>query len=118
MIRAFAVLWAACLLAALAIAAPAWAGAPRTVPTFESIGVYWPLASQSEQGDCAIAFRPEGEDAWRDGLPLWFDRDASECRGSIIGLRPGTTYELKLSRAGETETLEARTWSESFPVGR
>ena len=102
----------------VAIASPAWAGAARAVPTFESIGVYWPLAGQAD-GDCAIAFRPEGEDKWRDGLPLWYDKDASECRGSIVGLRPGTTYELRLSReGGEAETLEARTWSEAFPVGR
>ena len=119
MIRAFAIFWAAGLVAALAVASPASAGAARAVPTFESIGVYWPLAGEAQHdGDCAIEFRPKGEDAWRSGLPLWHDRDASECRGSIVGLRPGTTYELKLSRAGETETLEARTWSESFPVGR
>ncbi len=105
-------------LASLAIAAPAWAGAARAVPTFESIGVTWPLAGQ-QGGDCAIAFRARGEDAWRDGLPLWFDQGAAECRGSIVGLKPGTTYELRLSRdGGASETLEARTWSEAFPIGR
>lgn len=120
MIRAFAVLWAAFIAASLAVASPAWAGAARAVPTFESIGVYWPLAGQAEDdGDCAIEFRAKGEDAWRDGLPLWYDKGASECRGSIVGLRPGTPYELRLSRqSGETETLEAQTWSEAFPIGR
>ena len=48
MIRAVSI-----LLASLAIAAPAWAGAPRAVPTFESIGVYWPLAGQADS-DCAM----------------------------------------------------------------
>ena len=114
--------WVACMVASLAFASPASAGAARAVPTFESLGVYWPLADQAQQGldaECAIAFRAKGEEAWRDGLPLWYDRDASECRGSIVGLRPDTSYELRLSLgSGLTQELQARTWSEAFPIGR
>ncbi len=118
MIRALATL--ACLAALLASAPQASADPPRAVPTFESIGIYWPLDGAAEQGgDCPIAFRAKGEEAWRDGLPLWYDRNAGECRGSLVNLQPDTSYELRLARAGgPAETLEARTWSEAFPVGR
>jgi hypothetical protein len=114
--------WAACIVSSLAFASPSWAGTARAVPTFESIGVYWPLADQAHQdrdSECAIAFRAKGAEAWRNGLPLWYDRDTSECRGSIVGLRPGTSYELRLSlKSGLTQELQARTWSEAFPIGR
>ncbi len=114
--------WSTCIVASLAFASSSVAGTGRAVPTFESIGVYWPLSDHAQQvrdGDCAIAFRAEGEEAWRDGLPLWYDPEESECRGSLVGLRPGTSYELRLShKSGLTQALQARTWSEAFPIGK
>jgi hypothetical protein len=40
-------------------------------------------------------------------------------RGSIVGLKPGTEYEIQLalSPSGSTSTITANTWNERFPEG-
>jgi hypothetical protein len=47
------------------------------------------------------------------------DEDKADYRGSIVGLTPGTHYEIKLTLAGTAteETLTAVTWDEDFPEG-
>ena len=102
---------------ALLVCGAALADAPaRAVPTFESIGVYWRPGSDPgpgvEKAGCPVRFRKAGTDKWREGLPLWFDRRDGECRGSLVHLSPGTTYEIEVGDA----RLKARTWSEKFPV--
>jgi hypothetical protein len=98
-----------CLFATAALAAE-----PRAVATFESIGLYWSPPSPPKDGACPVRFRRAGESAWRDGLPLWFDRRDGECRGSLVQLEPGTRYEIDLGAAH----LAATTWKEEFPVAR
>jgi hypothetical protein len=92
----------------------AMAGEPRAVTTFESIGVYWTPPSDPGAAGCAIRFRKAGDGAWREGLPLWFDRRNAECRGSLVNLEPDTRYEIQV---GE-KTFSSRTWSERFPISR
>jgi hypothetical protein len=42
-----------------------------------------------------------------------------EYRGSIVDLRPGTAYTLRLVLGGTVkETVSAQTWCETFPVAR
>lgn len=93
----------------------------RAVPTFESIGLYWvPDVPPADPGaGCQVSFRAAPEESWSSGLPLWFDARNNECRGSLVHLRPGTRYEIRLTAEGSSEALiEASTWSEEFPVAR
>jgi hypothetical protein len=54
------------------------------------------------------------------------DEDLADYRGSIVNLRPATTYDIQLTLKAEnreqgsptTATQTARTWSEDFPVGQ
>ncbi len=125
---------AGCLCALLAPpAATQVRDEPETVPTFASIGIYWRTTGMSREA-CSVRFRenpghgPTG--AWRDGLDLWFDDRVGdntsgyvgpswrqlEYRGSIVGLAPGTRYEIELAiEGGPTATIIDTTWSETFP---
>jgi hypothetical protein len=103
-----------CLLAA----AQAFA-APKAVSTFQSIGLYWSPSAGAENNAAKVQFREQGSPSWREGLDLWFDPRNAEYRGSLVELKPGTRYEIRLSLAsGQTENLSAATWRESFPVKR
>ena len=93
---------------------PAFGAEPRVVPTFESLGIYWTPPANPGAGGCPLQFRPRGESNWRDALPLWFDARNGECRGSIVQLQPGSTYEIALGG----RQITAKTWSERFPVAR
>src|SRR5690242_20648027 len=103
-----------CSLLFLLAVFSAAAAEPRAVATFESIGVYWTPPADPGPAGCAIRFRKAGDPAWREGLPLWFDKRNAECRGSLVQLEPGTKYEIDLGSA----RLAAQTWSERFPIAR
>lgn len=118
----------ALFILALSFALQALSTAPllagfTAVPTFESIGLYWAPEGGSERVTAKVHYREVGQDEWREGHPLWYapaeaDRPA-EYRGSIVLLKPGTTYEVKLTlETGFSETQRVTTWSEEFPVAR
>jgi hypothetical protein len=86
----------------------------RAVPTFESIGLYWKPGRDPGRAGCPVRYRAKDGGAWRDGPALWYDARDGECRGSLVRLEPGTTYEIDLGDA----RLSARTWREEFPVGK
>jgi hypothetical protein len=90
------------------------AAEPRAVATFESIGVYWTPPSDPGAAGCAIRFRKAGDGAWREGLPLWFDRRNAECRGSLVQLEPDTRYEIQVG----DKIFSSKTWGERFPIAR
>jgi len=97
----------------------------EAVPTFESLGVYWSLPQGAATVAAQVVYRAAGETAWKPAQDLWFDRRAlggrpPEYRGSIVGLKPGTKYEVRLTLAGTqvVHTLQVATWSETFPVAR
>jgi hypothetical protein len=75
---------------------------PRAVCTFESIGLYWTPADGAEDRTCQVHYHITGEQAWREALPLWFDKRIGEYRGSIVQLRSGSRYEVRLALAGTT----------------
>jgi hypothetical protein len=102
------------LFAALsAVAAP-----PTAVSTFHSIGLYWSPEGGAEHNAATVEFR-EGGGAWRQGLDLWFDARNGEYRGSLVELKPGTAYEIRLALAnGPKQALTAKTWSENLRVKR
>jgi len=114
--------WLTCTAALLccAFAWPSHGAEPRAVATFECVGLYWRSAEGATDKECTVRFRAAGEKAWRQGLPLWFDKRNGECRGSIVGLRPGTTWEIELRMAGTDgrARLKAKTWPEQFPIAK
>ena len=93
---------------------------PRALCTFESIGLYWTPADAAEARTCRVQYRIAGEQKWREALPLWFDRRIGEYRGSIVQLRSGATYEVRLELADSKTSaeLKASTWNESFPISK
>ncbi len=92
---------------------------PRAVSTFECIGLYWKAPGGGADKICEVSYRAAGEKESQRALPLWFDARDQEYRGSIVHLRPGTTYEVTLKLKGTTErTLKVGTWSEEFPVAK
>jgi hypothetical protein len=88
--------------------------APTAVATYECLGLYWASAAP---GECAVQFRRAGDGPWRTALPLAYDARDHEYRGSIVGLAPDTSYEIKLIAGGREAALKARTRSDQFPVG-
>jgi hypothetical protein len=94
--------------------------AGNAIPTFESLGLYWNPPSNPGAAGCEVRYRKAGETAWKPGLPMWYDARNSECRGSLVHLTPGTSYEVQFAMAGQQPAgqLTARTWSEDFPIAR
>ncbi len=88
---------------------------PRTVATFECIGIYYKAV---EQGDCQVQYRVAGDADWRRGLDLVYDARDGEYRGSLVGLSPGAVYEIQLKAGAQTVRSKARTRAESFPEGK
>ncbi|WP_221033189.1 right-handed parallel beta-helix repeat-containing protein [Actomonas aquatica] len=101
---------------------------PQAVPTFENIGLYWRPAEGAADRTCAVSYRAVGDADWCEAMPLWFDamehperpERSREYRGSLVGLTPGTAYEirLKLLPDGPEVRLETQTWAERWPVAK
>lgn len=97
---------------------PAAPSAVETRSTFHCISLYWP---RSEAGPCRVAYRVAGEPAWQEGQDLWYDRTTgtrveNQYRGSLVNLRPGTAYEIKLTVDGAEQSVRAATWGEQFKI--
>jgi hypothetical protein len=99
------------------------------VSTYQSIGLYWSPAGGSSTNKATVQYRKQGDTAWKEAQPLWYDaRDTQalggktpEYRGSIVMLQAETTYEVKLTLAsGPTTTLTTTTWTdpEKLPIAR
>jgi len=89
---------------------------PHAVATFECLGIYYKV--ENDLGECAVRYRKAGAGEWKDAMPLWFDSRDSEYRGSLVGLAPGTRYEIGLGCEGKETVFKAETRSEDFPVGK
>lgn len=120
------------LLAILALLAQEAATAPGEVvledPTYTAVGLEWRIAGDSN-GNCRVEveYRKGGEPGWRKALPLlrvenrehptYKVHPGNLLAGSVLGLDPGTRYEVKLTLAdpdgGKAEkVVEARTRAE------
>src|SRR5687767_12625123 len=64
------------------------------VPTFESLGLYFKHAS--DEGACGVRYRASGSTEWREGHPLVYGAREKQYRGSLVGLRPDTEYEIRI----------------------
>jgi hypothetical protein len=92
----------------------------HAVPTYESAGIYWAAPGAAAGKGCPVRFRPKGGQGWREGLDLWFDPRNGECRGSLVHLKPGTSYEAEVGVAAGRfeERVEFSTWPDKPPVAR
>lgn len=100
-------------LAITLVAQGLFAAPPSAVATYECIGLYWQTPAAAE---CAVHYREAGRSEWKPALPLVYDPRDGEYRGSIVGLSPGTGYEVRL-KTGEEAALTVHTWSDQFPIG-
>jgi len=90
----------------------------RAVPTYEAVGLYWSAPGANSTTGCQVKFRVTGAATWTQGLDLWFDSATNECRGSLVGLTPATSYDVQfnLPGAAASKGLTFSTWSNSKPV--
>lgn len=104
----------ACLLLAIAACLP---GAElRLVPTFENASVY---LEDTDHPPAAlrVRYRASGADTWIDAHPLVATAEHPIPRGSLFGLRPGTTYEVTVSAGNEAVAdASVTTWSDEVPI--
>ncbi|MEM7170412.1 MAG: right-handed parallel beta-helix repeat-containing protein [Pseudomonadota bacterium] len=95
--------------------------APELVPTFECIGITWSPAAAKSKNSVAVHYREVGHKTWRRALDLWLDNRNAEYRGSIVGLKPGTRYRIRLTQAntGTRVKTSVTTWTETrdWPIG-
>lgn len=89
----------------------AWA-----VPTFECLGLYYDRAMA--QSGCRVRYRIAGATEWREGYALVYDQRERQYRGSLVGLKPNTLYDIRLEADGEQADFPGRTLSEEFPIGK
>ena len=73
---------------------------PSVVPTFECAGFYWKTA---QDGPCTIRYKEKIQKDWNNGLELVYDVRDGEYRGSIVGLKPNTTYQAELTAGKSTK---------------
>ena len=104
------------VMGAWSITIRAAAGNARAVPTFTSLGLY--LDRAVAQDACRVRYRVAGTPEWREGYPLVYDQRERQYRGSLVGLKPNTPYEIRLEADQEHVDLNARTLSEEFPIGK
>jgi hypothetical protein len=92
----------------------------KGIATFESIGLYWKPPSNPGSAGCDVTYRKQGESAWKNGMAMWYDGRNAECRGSLVNLAPGSTYEVRFAMPGKAPVAQTTvtTWSEQFPIAR
>ena len=87
----------------------------HAVPTYECIGLY---LKSPDLGQCDVRFRENGASTWRQGYPLVYDPRDNEYRGSIVGLKPHTSYTIEVSVNNNSRELACETRDDRFPIGR
>jgi hypothetical protein len=85
------------------------------VATYECSGIYWKTA---EVGTCKIQYRKAKSKAWKEGLPLVYDRRDGEYRGSIVNLKPNTAYQVRLESQSAKAEIAFKTKNDQFSIGK
>lgn len=67
-----------------------------------------------------VRYRKVGDTTWKQALPLAYDAQTKNFRGSIVGLEPDTNYqvEVKVLNDNYTRTSTIRTWKENVPIAQ
>ena len=86
-----------------------------TVSTYECIGLYF---KSPETSQCNVQFRQTGTSIWQDGYPLVHDPRDNEYRGSIVGLKSNTAYDIKINLNNKNYELTCKTKNDRFPIGK
>ena len=86
-----------------------------TISTFECTSIYHPSA---QKGDCQVFYKNVDKDNWKQAFDLDYDSRDQEYRGSIVGLKAKTEYDIKLKIGSEKIFGKAFTLDENFPVGK
>lgn len=96
---------------------PTFGAGLSTVPTYQSISVYWAPPDGAEGNTATVHYRAQGQQEWKEGLALWFDPRNKEYRGSLTMLKAGTPYEVQVQlQSGTTESKNETTWSDNYPI--
>ncbi len=92
----------------------------RAVPTYEAVGLYWTSPGANATTGCDVKFRKVGDASFTQGLALWFDAAANECRGSLVSLVAGTSYEAQLGLPGAAPNkgITFTTWANQKPIAK
>lgn len=109
-------MWKTCALSLLVAAAAAAAENPRAIATFESLGLYYDRPSPAKA--CQVRYKAAGAKEWRDGYPLVYDAREHQYRGSLVGLKADTAYDIRIEADADRAESQARTLSEKFPIGK
>jgi hypothetical protein len=97
---------------------PAGGDEVKSIPTFECIGLEWPRADGGDSTACTVEYRASGILEWCKGFPLAWDSVEKQYRGSLVQLKSGTEYEVRLTLStGATASVRRWTWNDAFPVG-
>ena len=88
----------------------------KAVATFESLGLYYNRAEPAKS--TRVTFRAAGADQWAEGHPVVYDNRERQYRGSLVGLKPGTAYDIRIDADGKAVEFQARTLSDQFPIGK
>ena len=78
------------------------------------------IARNPGSAGCQVRYRAAGQTDWKQGFAMWYDSRNSECRGSLVHLDPGTSYEVQMGLPGQAMSrgIVAKTWREDFPIAR
>lgn len=108
-----------------------------TVSTFHSISVYWSPKNGSAEKKVSVSYRANDGTTWAPGFPMKYNPidfakaghegtnpvtkkryDLADYRGSLVHLKPNTTYLVKLQLDGDEDyiVLLTKTWSEEFKI--
>jgi hypothetical protein len=103
----------------------------RTVSTFNNVSLYYKPSDGSASREALVRYRVKGTSAFSQAQSLWFDKRlpsemggvterSLEYRGSIVGLKSGTTYEIEVFLTGVSLIAKASvaTMSEDFPIAK
>ncbi len=107
---------------------------PFTVSTFHNLSVYWSPSGGSASKKVLVQYKKKGSSNWKEALSMKYNPipdvginkytkkryDKADYRGSIVNLSPNVIYEIKLTLEGTslTKTVQAKTWSEDFPIAQ
>lgn len=103
---------------------------PYTVSTYNCLSVYWSPLNGSLNKSVFIQYKEKGASVWKDGYPMVYNPitsvkdkttivSSADYRGSIVNLKPGTAYEVKLRLENTSSEInfKATTWSDNYPIG-
>jgi hypothetical protein len=85
------------------------------VTTYECVGLYF---KSPDFGECHVQYKQNGTSTWQEGYPLVYDPRDQEYRGSLVGLKPNTTYDIRITLNNNNHDLTCKTRNDSFPIGK